>query len=172
MAKRSYAKGGMTIESAGPDDVPLLLELIEEVAVSLNVRQNFFNTPDNLRNAILAEPPLFEAVIVRQDGQPAGFACWYLFYRPFSGLLTFCLDYIYVRPDYRQHPVAMALLMYVLLLAKAKGCKNLYGTAVRTNTRAQYLYRMMGAKEIDYVNFSLELADVDWAKVDQILPLD
>lgn len=163
LTKPSYSAAGLSIEPVRPDDVPDLLAMVGEIAEHLGASENFFNTADNLSQALFATPPLVEAVIARHEGRTAGFALWLEKYRVFSGRKMLWLDYLYVRPEYRRMPLGIGLLVYVLNLARARDYIAIQGTVLDANETARNLYAILKIEELNTRTFNLTLSKVNWS---------
>jgi GNAT superfamily N-acetyltransferase len=157
------------VEPATPEDIPSLLEMLGEVAEFLGVAGSFTNTQESLGRALFGTPSTCEAMVARDAGRPAGFALWSEFYRPFSGRPALWLDYIYVRPEFRRKPLAMAMLVKVLALARERGYVSIYGLVFEWNEAARTLYALLHVEELDVRLFNFRLDAVDWSRFGQDL---
>ncbi|HQX92790.1 MAG TPA: N-acetyltransferase, partial [Thermomonas sp.] len=71
----------IAIRPATPDDVPLIRQLIVELAEYERMRDAAVATDAQLREQLFGAQPAAEVLIGEVDGQPAGFA---LFFHNFS----------------------------------------------------------------------------------------
>ncbi|HWE33465.1 MAG TPA: GNAT family N-acetyltransferase [Solirubrobacteraceae bacterium] len=139
----------MTIRAATPDDVPLILSLIAELAEYERAPESAVGTEELLATALFGTPPHAEAVIASVDGEPAGFA---LFFGTFSTWLSrpgIWLEDLFVRPPLRGSGVGRALLEYVASVAVERGCPRLEWTVLKWNTPAIGFYERLGAEAMD-----------------------
>ena len=67
-----------------PPDVPLILSLINELAEYEKLRHESVATEASIHQALFGTTPRAEAIIARFDGEPAGFALFFIISRPFS----------------------------------------------------------------------------------------
>jgi GNAT superfamily N-acetyltransferase len=140
---------GVTIRAATPDDVPLILSLIAELAEYERAPESAVGTEELLATALFGTPPHAEAVIASVDGEPAGFA---LFFGTFSTWLSrpgIWLEDLFVRPPLRGSGVGRALLEYVASVAVERGCPRLEWTVLKWNTPAIGFYERLGAEAMD-----------------------
>ncbi len=170
MTLQGFSAAGLSIHAPMVDDIPSLMEMIAELAMFLKVPQNFYNTPENLERALLGEAPRLEAIVATFNDDPAGFATWGLDYRLFSGKQAMQLDYIYVKPEFRGKPVAIAMLVYLLSLAKRRDYLYIHGAVLNSNQGALNLYAGLKMKELDARAFKLDLEDVDWSLFQRFCP--
>jgi GNAT superfamily N-acetyltransferase len=150
------------VQPAAPADVPVLLEMLSEMAESIGALRNFTNTPERLTDALFGASPACEIAVARDEGRTAGFAAWLELYRPFSGGKALWLDYIYVRPESRGRPLAMAMLGHILALAKQRDYVAIFGLVLESNP-AQNIYSLLGAEEEAARFYSLYLSKVNWS---------
>jgi GNAT superfamily N-acetyltransferase len=159
-----YAAAGLAVEPVRSVDVPVLMEMLGELAEYLRGRQNFVTTEEELNRALLSEPPVMEALLSRVDGHPAGFVTWFEEYKIFSGRRAMRIDYLYVRPEFRNRPLAMLMLMYALQVAKTRGYRYVEGVVLDWNTPARRMYQALRARELDTRIFSLDLGSLNLTK--------
>ncbi len=145
------------IRPATPDDVPLVMRLIRELAEYERAADRVLGSEELLSDALFGNDPLAEAVIARRDGQPAGFA---LFYRTFSTWLCrpgMWLEDLYVSPAHRRGGVGQALLTHLAQIAVRRGYGRMEWEALDWNTPAIDFYESLGAHRLgDWAGFQLE----------------
>jgi GNAT superfamily N-acetyltransferase len=137
------------IRAAEPADVPLLLELIRELATYERAADRVTGTEADLADALFGERPTAEAVLAEVDGEPAGFA---LFFTTFSTWLCrpgIWLEDLFVRPDRRRAGVGRKLLSHLAALAVQRRCSRLDWSALTWNTLALDFYAGLGAERLD-----------------------
>jgi GNAT superfamily N-acetyltransferase len=164
--KPRYAKGSLSIDPLTPEDMPVFMEMMNELAEALGAGGWFVNTQDNLHQAIFGDPPRMEVILVRLGGEPAGFASWFETYEVLSGKQVMWFDYFYTRPQYRTRPIAPAMLIYVMMLAKGRNYEYVEGTVQDWNKEALSLYMMLKADEVPHRLFRLELSGDEAPKSD------
>jgi GNAT superfamily N-acetyltransferase len=134
------------IRAATRDDLPLLLELIGELADYEKLRREVSATEDKLREALFGEHPVAESVVARYSGSDAGFA---LYFHNFSTFLTkpgIYLEDLFVRPQFRGRGIGKALLVYLARLAVERGCGRLEWAVLDWNRPALDFYAALGAQ--------------------------
>jgi GNAT superfamily N-acetyltransferase len=93
---------------AGPQDVALLLRLLQEMAAE--VGRSISGTEAALTRHGFGPEPRFRAVLAEADGQAAGFTLIFPEYSSWRGELGIYVQDLYVRPEARGTGVARALL--------------------------------------------------------------
>jgi hypothetical protein len=74
------------IRPAAPDDVPVVLALINELAEYERLAHESVGTEEVLREHLFGERPAAEAAIAEEDGEPVGFVLWYTTFSTFQCL--------------------------------------------------------------------------------------
>ncbi len=140
-----------TIRAARPEDAPLILAFIRELAEyerephAVRVAE-----ADLLRDGFPApgESPYFECLIAEEDAQPAGFALFFPVYSTWRGR-SLHLEDLFVRPRFRSRGIGKALLTRVAALAVERGCRLLFWHVLDWNEPAIAFYRSLGATPLD-----------------------
>lgn len=135
-----------SIRPATPSDVPLILELIRELAEFEHLSHEVAATEAALREHLFGPRPYAEVLIASIDQQPAGFALFFHNYSTFLAKPGIYLEDLYVREAWRSHGVGTALLQAVRQLAVARSCGRYEWSVLNWNQRAIDFYEKMGAK--------------------------
>lgn len=147
---------GLRIDPATPDDVPLMLELIRELAEYEREPESAQATPGQIHQALFGGRPSAEAVIARVDGQPAGWALWFQNFSTWTGQPGLWLEDLFVRPAQRRNGVGRALLVYLAQLCVERGYGRFEWSVLDWNTPAIDFYRSLGAEpEDDWTTYRL-----------------
>ena len=139
----------LTIDAAGPADVPTLLTLIGELADFERLAHEVVVTAASLHEGLFAANPAAEAVMARVGGEVAGFALFYRNFSTFVGREGLFLEDLYVRPAFRGEGVGRALLAHVARVAIGRGCGRMEWSVLNWNRRAIGFYQALGARPIN-----------------------
>jgi len=134
-----------TIRFATREDVPVIVELIRELAVYERLEHLATATPARLEAELFGARPACECLIGEQDGQAAGFA---LFFHNFSTFLCrkgLYLEDLFVRPSARGTGLGKALLTRLAQIAVERECGRFEWSVLDWNVDAQAFYQRMGA---------------------------
>ena len=134
-----------TIRFATREDVPVIVELIRELAVYEHLEHLATATPARLEAELFGDRPSCECLIGEQGGAPAGFA---LFFHNFSTFLCrkgLYLEDLFVRPSARGTGLGKALLTRLAQIAVERGCGRFEWSVLDWNVDAQAFYQRMGA---------------------------
>jgi GNAT superfamily N-acetyltransferase len=136
----------LSIRPAERKDVPLVADLIRQLAKFEKLEHEVVLTDDLLVAGLFGARPYAEAVIAEEDGRPIGFA---LFFHTFSTFLArpgIYLEDLFVLPDQRGRGVGRALLGHLAHLALERGCGRLEWAVLNWNQEAIRFYERLGAR--------------------------
>lgn len=137
------------IRPATPDDVPLILELIRELAEYERLLDTVEATPERLHAALFGPRPFAEALIAEAEEGPLGFALFFHNFSTFLSLPGIYLEDLYVRPHARRRGIGRALLTRLAQVAVERGCGRLEWSVLDWNEPAIRFYRKIGAVPMD-----------------------
>ncbi|HEV8333920.1 MAG TPA: GNAT family N-acetyltransferase [Steroidobacteraceae bacterium] len=133
------------IQPATPADVPIILQLIRELAEFERLLDEVLATEEQLGEQLFGPRPSAEVAIARIGGEVAGFA---LFFHNFSTFLAkpgIYLEDLYVRQKFRGQGCGEALLRHLAHLALERNCGRLEWSVLDWNVRAIDFYKSLGA---------------------------
>jgi GNAT superfamily N-acetyltransferase len=136
----------LSIDFATHQDVPLILDLIRELAEYEHEPDAAQATAEQIHAALFGERPAAEAVIARLDGEPAGWALWFQNFSTWTGQPGLWLEDLFVRPDYRRRGVGKALLVFLARLCVERDYGRFEWSVLDWNTPAVDFYRALGAE--------------------------
>jgi GNAT superfamily N-acetyltransferase len=139
---------GIEIVPATPADVPLILQLIRDLAAYEKLSHEVVATEALLHRALFGNGPRVEAVIARAGGEAAGFALFYPNFSTFLAKSGIYLEDLFVRPAFRGRGIGKALLMHLAKLAGERGCGRLEWAVLDWNKPAIDFYQSLGAKAV------------------------
>ncbi len=136
----------LTIRPAVPQDVPLILAYIAELAEYERAPEAAVATPEDLAHHLFGPRPLAHAEMAEWNGQPAGFALWFFNFSTWEGKPGLYLEDLWVRPAFRGHGLGKALLRHLAQRALAEGCTRYQWQVLDWNTPSIDFYRAQGAQ--------------------------
>lgn len=134
----------LVVRTATPDDVPLILALIRELAEFERALDEVHATEETLSATLFAERPAAFCHIAEYDGQPAGFALWFLNYSTWLGGHGLYLEDLYVRDQFRGNSIGTALLAELARICVDRGYPRLEWWVLDWNP-ARRFYESIGA---------------------------
>jgi GNAT superfamily N-acetyltransferase len=135
------------IRPAQAADIPAIHQLIRDLASYEKALADVTGREDELRRALLAEPPAVFAHVAEHDGQVAGFALWYLSFSTWEASHGIYLEDLYVRPELRGLGLGRALLAELARICVARGYPRLEWAVLDWNTPSRGFYASLGAAE-------------------------
>ena len=138
----------LRIRAATIDDVPLLHRMIVEFAAFEKLSDELSITEDMLERDGFGLAPRFHTLMAEWDGQPAGYAMYYVFYSSFQGPGLFLED-VYVRETFRAKGIGKALMAEVAAVAACEGFLVVRWEVLHWNQPAIDFYRKLGALFLD-----------------------
>ncbi|HWL37333.1 MAG TPA: GNAT family N-acetyltransferase [Frankiaceae bacterium] len=137
------------IRPAVPDDVPVVLALIRELATYEREPDAVVATEDGLRTALFGDSPAVHCHVAEEDGEVVGFALWFLNFSTWLGRHGIYLEDLYVRPSHRGGGLGKALLETLTSIAAERGYGRVEWSVLDWNEPAQAFYRSLGAEPMD-----------------------
>lgn len=153
----------MTIRSARSDDIPLVLELIQQKA-AFDSAMNACDKPvdataERLQRTLFSgvhsgDVAPFAHVLLAEVGtelapQVAGFALYYFRYSSFRAQPSLWLDDLFVVAAQRRQRIGTALLQRLIDIAQHQECSHLAWTACVDNAAGIRFYQKHGAEIVD-----------------------
>jgi hypothetical protein len=134
----------ITIELATKDDMPFVLELIQELATFEKEPDAVDITVDDLINDGFGKQPLFTCFVARVNNIIEGMALVYFRYSTWKGK-TLHLEDLVVRASKRGTGLGNALFKQVISYAKQEGVGRAEWVVLDWNTNAIKFYESSGA---------------------------
>src|SRR5690606_9100109 len=138
----------LTIREANTADVPLILQLIRELAEYEKLAHEVVATEQQLRASLFGAQPQAEVLIAEYNGEPAGFALWFHNFSTFLGRRGMYLEDLFVRPALRGKGIGKALLVRLARIAVARGCGRFEWAVLDWNEPARKFYESLGARPV------------------------
>ena len=139
----------LSIRAAAADDVPLIRQLIAELAEYERLAHAAVATDDDLHIALFGAQPAAEVLIGEVDGRPAGFALFFHSFSTFLGRRGLYLEDLFVRPAYRGAGLGRHLMAALARIAVQRGCGRFEWSVLDWNAPAIGFYRRLGAVGMD-----------------------
>jgi GNAT superfamily N-acetyltransferase len=137
----------LRIGPALPADVPMILQLIRELAEFERLLDEVTATEEQLRAGLFGPRPSAEVIMARLEpgGEIAGFALYFHNFSTFLAKPGIYLEDLYVRQKFRGQGYGAALLRHLAHLALERGCGRLEWSVLDWNHRAIDFYKSLGA---------------------------
>lgn len=139
---------GFTLKHAGPDDVPVILDLIKGIADYEKLAHEVVATEELLMQNLFGEQRFAEVVIGYEGDTPVGFVLFFHNFSTFTGRPGLYLEDLFVYEEYRGKGYGKALLLYLATLAKERECGRFEWVVLDWNKPAIDFYNSLGAKQM------------------------
>jgi GNAT superfamily N-acetyltransferase len=150
------ARGPVRIREAVPDDAPVILQLIRELANFERLSDRVVATEADLFETLFGEPPYATALLAERDGVPVGFLIYFNNYSTFLGKPGLYIEDIFVHSEERGEGVGRALLKYCAKLVKERGWGRMEFAVLDWNP-ARRFYEHFGATPMgDWIIYRLD----------------
>ena len=137
------------VVGAKPDDVPLILQMIRDLAEYERMSSDVVATEAGLREALFGARPDAEVIIAYAGERPAGFALFFHNFSTFVGRRGLYLEDLFVRPEFRGLGIGKRLLTELARIAVERGCGRFEWTVLDWNEPAIGFYKRLGARPMD-----------------------
>lgn len=137
------------IRPATPADLPLIADLIRELAAYEQLSDEVRLVEPVLGEHLFGPRPHAEVVIAELNGVAHGFALFFHNFSTFEGRPGIYLEDLFVRPDARGSGLGKALLAHLAALAVARGCARLEWSVLDWNAPSIGFYTSLGARPMD-----------------------
>ena len=128
---------------------PRLFEMVDvEVRVTERVHE-VEATEADIDAALFGGNPRLFCEIAEWDGEPVGFAVWFVNFSTFSGRSGIYLEDLFVRPALRGKGIGKALLVRLAGECVANGWSRLQWSVLDWNTPSIEFYKSLGADLMD-----------------------
>lgn len=130
-------------------DVPLILEMIRELAEYEKLLHIVAATEDHLRATLFGERPAAEVLLAQRNGEAVGFALFFPNYSTFRAQAGIYLEDLYVKPHARGKGAGLALFTELAKIAVARGCGRVEWAVLDWNEPSIGFYKKLGAVAMD-----------------------
>ena len=151
----------ISIRPARPDDVPLVLEFIRELAIYERLEHEMQATTADLAAALFGAHPCAEVVFACLDGVPVGYALFFQTFSSFIGKPGIWLEDLFIRPQVRGRGIGRRLLAWLARATLERGCARLDWAVLDWNAPSIAFYQGIGAvAQDDWITMRVSGADL------------
>jgi GNAT superfamily N-acetyltransferase len=135
------------IRPAVPEDVPTILRFIRELAEYERALDQVEATEEDLERALFGPAPaVFAHLAENEEGEPVGFALWFLNFSTWTGRHGIYLEDLYVTPEARGRGHGKALLSELARIAVERGYARYEWSCLDWNEPSIRFYKSLGAE--------------------------
>ena len=141
---------------ATPDDVPVIIDLIKQLAEYEKAADQVVATEDLLHESLFAQRAA-EVLLVEVDGRAVGFAVFFTSYSTWLARAGIFLEDLFVLPDERGKGYGKGLLVRLAQIAVERGCGRLEWNCLDWNQPSIDFYLSLGAEKMEcWTTYRLE----------------
>ena len=137
------------IRSATRTDVPIILQLIRDLATYERAPNDVTATEEQLLRVLFGDKPAAEVRLAFEGDTPVGFAVFFHNFSTWLGRPGLYLEDLFVKPEHRGKGYGRALLVDLAKIARDRGCGRMEWAVLDWNEPAIQFYRKLGAKPND-----------------------
>jgi GNAT superfamily N-acetyltransferase len=135
-----------TIRPAHVEDVPIILQLIGDLATYERAPKEVTATEDQLVDVLFGERPAAEVLLAFEGQSPVGLAVFFHNFSTWLGRPGLYLEDLFVKPEKRGKGYGRALLIELANIARERECGRMEWAVLDWNEPAIKFYRSLGAK--------------------------
>jgi GNAT superfamily N-acetyltransferase len=139
----------VTIRRVRPGEAGLVLSFIRDLADYEKLAHEMEATEADIDAALFGNEPRVFCDIAEWNGEPGGFALWFLNFSTFSGRAGIYLEDIFVAPDLRGNGLGKALLVHLAKTCVDNGWSRLQWSVLDWNAPSIEFYKSLGAVLMD-----------------------
>jgi GNAT superfamily N-acetyltransferase len=134
------------IRLARRGDLPLIQQLIRELAEYEKLEQDCTGTLEELEAALFGAAPLAQTLLAYSSDEPAGFALFFQAFSTFKARPVLYLEDLYVRPRFRGNGIGKRLFSELATIARRNKCARFEWSVLDWNEPAIRFYEKIGAE--------------------------
>ena len=139
----------ITIRPAAEPDVPVILDLIRQLAIYERLEHEVVATAERVRNTLFGAKPSAEAILAAGERECVGFALFFESYSTFLAQPGIYLEDLFVKPHMRGKGVGSALLQRLATIAIERNCGRMEWGVLNWNEPSIQFYKNLGAVPMD-----------------------
>ena len=137
------------IRPAQIEDVPLILQLIRDLATYERAPNDVTATEEQLVDVLFGAKPSAEVLLAFEGKEPVGFAVFFHNFSTWLGRPGLYLEDLFVKPEMRGKGYGRALLIELARIARDRGCGRMEWAVLDWNEPAIQFYRKLGAQPMN-----------------------
>ena len=139
----------MKIRAATREDVPIILQLIRDLAEYERAPGEVTATEEQLVDVLFGERRAAEVLLEFENDAPVGFAVFFQNFSTWLGQPGLYLEDLFVKPEARGKGYGRSLLVHLAKIARDRGCGRMEWAVLDWNEPAIQFYRALGATPMD-----------------------
>jgi len=145
----SQMTGTFRIRDASVADIPIILQLIRDLATYERAPNDVVATEEGLHEVLFGTEPSAKVVIAFENTEPVGFAVYFFNFSTWLGRPGLYLEDLFVKPEMRGRGYGRALLVHLAKIARDHNCGRMEWAVLTWNEPAIEFYKKLGAVSLD-----------------------
>jgi GNAT superfamily N-acetyltransferase len=137
------------IRDATIADVPVILQLIRDLATYERAPNDVLATEEGLGEVLFGAEPAAKVVIAFENSTPVGFAVYFFNFSTWLGRPGLYLEDLFVKPEVRGRGYGRALLVHLAKIARDHNCGRMEWAVLTWNEPAIQFYKSLGAAALE-----------------------
>jgi GNAT superfamily N-acetyltransferase len=137
------------IRTARVEDVPIILQLIRDLATYERAPNEVTATEEQLVEVLFGPRPSAEVMLAFEEDIAVGFAVFFHNFSTWLGRPGLYLEDLFVKPEVRGKGYGRALLVHLAKIARERGCARMEWAVLDWNDPAIQFYHKLGAAPMD-----------------------
>jgi GNAT superfamily N-acetyltransferase len=137
------------IRPATVADVPIILQLIRDLATYERAPDQVTATEEQLIDVLFGAKPAAEVLLQFENETPVGFAVFFHNFSTWLGRPGLYLEDLFVKPEYRGKGYGRDLLVKLAGIARERGCGRMEWAVLDWNEPAIQFYKKLGARPLE-----------------------
>jgi GNAT superfamily N-acetyltransferase len=137
------------IRTARMEDVPIILQLIRDLATYERAPNEVTATEEQLVEVLFGPRPSAEVMLAFEEDTAVGFAVFFHNFSTWLGRPGLYLEDLFVKPEVRGKGYGRALLVHLAKIARERGCGRMEWAVLDWNDPAIQFYHKVGAAPMD-----------------------
>lgn len=149
---------------ATPQDVPVILRFIRELADFEKLLHEVVADEDTLNKSLFKDPKGPEVLIAEENKNPVGFVLFFHNFSTFLGRKGIYIEDLYITPECRGKGYGEKILHTIYRIAKERNCGRVEWWVLDWNERAINFYKKIGAVPMsDWTVFRITEKEINTA---------
>ncbi len=137
------------IRTATPKDVPIICQLIRDLAEYERLSHEVVLSEDAMKEHLFGARPYAEVLLAEEGDEVVGFALFFHNYSTFVGKPGIYLEDLFVKPEHRSKGHGRALLTALAKIAVERDCGRMEWSVLNWNEPSIQFYKALGAIAMD-----------------------
>ena len=142
-------KRNFEIRDATIADIPIILQLICDLATYERAPNDVVATKEGLHEVLFGAEPAAKVVIAFENTEPVGFAVYFFNFSTWLGRPGLYLEDLFVKPEMRGRGYGRALLVHLAKIARDHNCGRMEWAVLTWNEPAIQFYKKLAAVSLD-----------------------